>query len=213
MDLVVFLAVMFLVRTVDIEAIGFWGNALFKSVATVGVATLLLYYRKQSWKSMGLTQPDKYIKSLGVAAITLVLTVMSIMLFEVFIRDLLFGVAEESSKASSRFSEIEGNIPYLLSILVFVWLESFLEELQDRGFSLNRFNALFSKIPLATVLAVLFQAVIFGFRHAYDFSPRSVTTGLIALVFGAVYVLTGRNLWPLIIAHIVLNTMSMIERL
>jgi membrane protease YdiL (CAAX protease family) len=88
-----------------------------------------------------------------------------------------------------------------------------LEELQDRGFSLNRFDSLFSKIPLSTVLAVLSQAAIFGFRHSYDFSPRSITTGLIGLVFGTVYVLTGRNLWPLIIAHIILNTMSMVDRL
>ena len=212
-DLSIFLSVMFLVRAIQIESIGFWGNTLFNSAATVGAATVLLYYRKQSWKDIGLTKPDKYLKMLGIVAITLVGTVVSIMLFEIFIRDLFTTTAETTSGSDTRFQEMEGNISYFFSIIFFVWIESFLEELQDRGFSLNRFESIFSKVSFSTVLAVLFQAAIFGFRHSYDLSPRSLTTGIIGLVFGTIYVLTGRNLWPLIIAHIILNSMSMIERL
>ncbi|MDX1283857.1 MAG: CPBP family intramembrane glutamic endopeptidase [Draconibacterium sp.] len=211
-DLAIFLSVMFLVREIRIDSLGFWGYSLFKSFTTVGAATLLLYFRKQSWKDLGLTKPDHYLKSLGVAVIILIGTIVSIMIFEIFVRDILFTNIESSAEPSS-FNDLKGNIPYFFSIIVFVWIESFLEELQDRGFSLNRFESLFRKIPLATVLAVLSQAVIFGFRHSYDLSPRSITTGLIGLVFGTVYVLSGRNLWPLIIAHIILNTMSMGDRL
>ena len=209
-DLTIFLSVMFLVREIKIDSLGFWGFALFKSFVTVGVASLLLYYRKQSWKDLGLTKPDSILRALGVTAIILLGTVMSIMIFEMFFRDLLFSNTDTTSE-SSAFSDLEGNFPYLFSIVIFVWIESFLEELQDRGFSLNRFDSLFSKIPFSTVLAVLSQAAIFGFRHSYDFSPRSMTTGLIGLVLGTVYVLTGRNLWPLIIAHILLNTLSMVD--
>ncbi len=204
---------MFFVRTIHFESLGFWGNTLFKTLSTVGVATLLLYYRKQSWRDLGLTKPDKYLKMLGIVVITLVATVVSIMLFEIFIRDLFATTDETTSESDTRFQEMEGNISYFFSIILFVWIESFLEELQDRGFSLSRFESLFSKVSFSTVLAVLFQAAIFGFRHSYDLSPRSITTGIIGLVFGAIYVLTGRNLWPLIIAHIILNSMSMVERL
>ena len=214
-DLIIFLSIMFFVRTIHFESLGFWGNTIFKTAATVGAATFLLYYRKQSWKDLGLIKPDKFLKMLGIVAITLVGTVISIMLFEIFIRDLFTATAEPatSSSADTRFNELEGNLSYFFSIIFFVWIESFLEELQDRGFSLNRFESLFSKVSFSTVLAVLFQAAIFGFRHSYDLSPRSLTTGIIGLVFGTIYVLTGRNLWPLIIAHIILNSMSMIERL
>ncbi len=65
---------------------------------------------------------------------------------------------------------------------------------------------------LATVLAVVLQAMIFGFRHSNDLSERSITVGLIGLAMGIGYVVFGRNLWPLIIAHCALNTMSMIDR-
>lgn len=212
-DLTIFLLVMFLARTIHIESIGFWGNTLFRSVSTVGVATILLYYRKQSWRDLGLTKPERYLKMLGLVAITLAGTVVSIMLFEIFGRDLFATSTEAASGSDTRFDEMEGNISFFFSIIFFVWIESFLEELQDRGFSLNRFESLFSKVPFSSILAVLFQAAIFGFRHTYDFSPKSITIGLIGLVFGTIYVLTGRNLWPLIIVHIILNSMSMIERL
>jgi membrane protease YdiL (CAAX protease family) len=82
----------------------------------------------------------------------------------------------------------------------------------DRGFLINWLERLFSKKNFATVFAVITQAAIFGFRHSNDFSERSITVGLIGLVMGIGYVTFGRNLWPLIIAHCVLNTMSMIGR-
>ncbi|MEO9871401.1 CPBP family intramembrane glutamic endopeptidase [Ekhidna sp.] len=210
-DLTLFLSLIFFVRTIHIENLGFWGFSIFKSISTVGLATLLLYYRKQSWKSLGLTKPGSYRRMLLTIAATLVGTIVSVTLFGSFINDLFD--SSESSNSSSIFNDMEGNISMFFSIILFVWIESFLEELQDRGFSLNRFESLFAKVPFSTGIAVLAQAAIFGFRHSYDLSPRSLTTGLIGLVFGIVYVLTGRNLWPLIIAHIFLNTMSMIDRL
>jgi membrane protease YdiL (CAAX protease family) len=71
---------------------------------------------------------------------------------------------------------------------------------------------MFSGGLFATVLAVVLQAMIFGFRHSYDLSERSITVGLIGLAMGIGYVVFGRNLWPLIFAHGTLNTMSMIGR-
>ena len=69
-----------------------------------------------------------------------------------------------------------------------------------------------SKSSFATSISVLLQAMIFGFRHSYDISERSITVGIIGLVMGIAYVKFGRNLWPLIIAHCILNTMSMVEK-
>ena len=212
LDLIIFLTVMYLVRTVYIDSIGFWGNALFRSVSTVGTATVLLYVRKQSWKNLGLTKPDNLWRMLIIAAITMGATVGTMIIFEV-LKDIINPLSEESNSSGIDAKDIQDGIMYSITIMTFVWIESFLEELQDRGFSLNRLESLFSKSQLTTILAVLMQAAIFGFRHSYDLSARSISTGLIGLVFGIVYVLSKRNLWPLIIAHIVLNSISMMDRL
>ena len=77
---------------------------------------------------------------------------------------------------------------------------------------MNWIERMFSGTLVATILAVILQAVIFGFRHSYDLSERSITVGLIGLAMGVGYVAFGRNLWPLIIAHCLLNTISMFDR-
>ena len=208
-DLVIFVTVMFSIRQIHFESIGFWGNALLNSTVTVGVATILLYFRGQSWTSLGLIRPVNYLKMIGVAVAAVMGTVMSIMVFEGFIREAMFGPSSTSNGGVN--FDLDGSLYIFLSTLFLVWIESFLEELQDRGFSLNRIESLLSKLPIAALIAVVFQATIFGFRHSLDFSPRSVTTGLIGFIFGLVYIMTGRNLWPLIIAHIALNTISVID--
>ena len=125
-----------------------------------------------------------------------------------------FSLAPDTSSESavSKFGDLKGNWPHFFLIIPFIWIESMLEELLDRGFLMNWIERLFSATSFATVIAVVLQAAIFGFRHSNDLSERSITVGLIGLVMGIAYVKFGRNLWPLIIAHCILNTMSMVER-
>lgn len=209
-DLVLFLTALFLVRAIDLSFMGFWWAAMTRSVVVVGLATILLYWRGQSWKYLGLTRYS-ILKTIGFAVAAIAGSIFLIIIYESAIRDNLF--PEEAGEATERFSELKDNWSYFFSIIVFVWVESVLEELQDRGFSLNRFDALFQKIPWSIVLAVLIQACIFGFRHMGSHGVAgAITTVLIGLAFGVVYVLSGRNLWPVILAHVLLNTMSMIER-
>jgi membrane protease YdiL (CAAX protease family) len=77
---------------------------------------------------------------------------------------------------------------------------------------MNWIERTLSNSLFATIFAVIAQAAIFGFRHSHDLSERSITVGLIGLAMGVGYVVFGRNLWPLIVAHGVLNTLSMLDR-
>lgn len=210
-DLAVFLGVMFGVREFHIEALGWGGNVLGRTGLTLLAATVLLRWRGQSWKTLGLRKPDHWGKALGAAALVVVGSIAAVMVFEVFLREAFFG--PEGEVNSSVIEVAKTSVWTVLGTLLVVWTESAFEELQDRGFSLNRFESLFGKVPWPAVWAVLMQAAIFGFRHSYDLSPRSVTTGLIGAVFGVVYVLMGRNLWPLIVGHMVMNTMSIADQL
>ena len=166
-----------------------------------------------SWKDLGLRKPESIKITLLVSIGILIAIPISIMLFQL-IKDLLPFLTESETSSEgtvSKFGDLKGNWLLFFSIIPLVLIESFLEELLDRGFLMNWFEKLFSKTSIATILAVLLQASIFGFRHSYDLSERSITVGLIGLVMGIAYVKFGRNLWPLIIAHCFLNTMSFID--
>lgn len=213
-DLIIYISVMFLVREIYIPKVGFIANGLFWSFTTLIVASWRMKVRGVSWKDLGLVRPKNIGKTIGVSAIILVSVVPSIIIFEIIKDYLPFSIAPDSSSESavSKFGDLKGNWLHFFMIIPFILLESMLEELLDRGFLINWFERLFSKTSFATVIAVLLQAAIFGFRHSYDLSSRSITVGIIGLIMGIAYVKFGRNLWPLIIAHCVLNSMSMMER-
>tara|TARA_R100000306_G_scaffold889_2_gene2381 strand:+ start:33559 stop:34263 length:705 start_codon:yes stop_codon:yes gene_type:complete len=213
-DLIIYMAVMFLIREIYIPKIGFLANGLFWSLTTLAVATWRMRVRNVTWKELGLRKPKSILKTFGISILILVAVVISMIVFEV-IKDVLpISIASDTSseKATSKFGNLKKNWLLLASILPMVLLESMLEELLDRGFLMNWIERLFSSTTFATSIAVVLQALIFGFRHSYDFSARSLTAGIIGLIMGIAYVKFGRNLWPLIIAHCLLNTMSMIDR-
>lgn len=214
LDLVIYIAVMFAVREIYFPVIGFIANGLFWSFITLVVATWRMKVRGVNWKELGLRKPENLAKTLLFTAFILIGTIGSILVFEIIKDQFHLSLSPDTSTESavSKFGNLKGNWVLFITIIPFIWLESFLEEVLDRGFLMNWLERVFSKTSLATILAVIIQAAIFGFRHSNDLSERSITVGIIGLVMGTAFMVFGRNLWPLILAHVVLNTMSMVER-
>lgn len=213
-DLTIYISVMFLIREIYFPNVGFIVNGLFWSLTTFVVATWRMKIRHVTWYDLGLRKPKSFKKTLLVTGGVFLGIILSIMAFEIVKDYLPFSLEQKnySENSVSKFGNLKGNWLLFFTIMPAVILESLLEELLDRGFLIHWFEKLFSKTTIATILAVLLQAIIFGFRHSYDLSDRSIRVGLIGLIMGIAYVKFGRNLWPLIIAHCVFNTMSMIDR-
>jgi len=213
-DLALYISAMFLIREVYFPSLGFIANGLFWSLTTFGIASWRMRARGVTWAELGLRKP-KDLKMVAVATVSILgMAIASIIVFEVLKDQFSWGLSPDTSSESavSKFGNLKGNWTLFFSIIPLIWLESLLEEVLDRGFLMNWIERVFSSTVPATVIAVILQAVIFGFRHSNDFSERSITVGLIGLAMGIGYVVFGRNLWPLILAHCALNTMSMIDR-
>ena len=214
MDLVLYLAVMFAIREVYFDQVGFLANGLFWSLTTLIVASWRMRARNITWADLGLRKPASYRTSLIATAVTIGLAIASIIVFQLVKDQLVPGLAPDRSdeNAAAKFGELAGNWALFFAIIPLVWLQSTLEEMLDRGFLMNWIERMLGSSWFATTIAVISQAVLFGFRHSYDLSERSITVGLIGLAMGIGYVAFGRNLWPLIIAHCALNTVSMLGR-
>lgn len=100
---------------------------------------------------------------------------------------------------------IEGNpTNYLLFLIPVAWgSAAFGEELLLRGFLLHRFATL-----LGSPAGVLLQALVFAVGHAYQGVTGMVNLFVVGLVLGYVYLRAGRNLWPVIVAHGLIDTLS-----
>jgi len=107
----------------------------------------------------------------------------------------------------STFRSLVGNPTELAMMLAVAWtLAAFVEEVAFRGWMLTRVAELGRYSRASWVGGALASSVLFGIVHAYQGVSGMIATGLSGLVFAAVYLVTGRNLWAAIVSHGTLDT-------
>lgn len=211
-DLTVYIAIMFLIRETSIPNTHYLVTGFLYSGTTLIVATWMMKRRGITWKNLGLVRP-KSIKMTLLSSVVIFITIIAMLLIFNLIQD-SFSVVKESNEAAkgtiTGYSLSNGDYGYVFSIIIFVWIQSALEELLERGFLITWIEGLFSNVKFKTTIAIIVQACIWGFRHSYDISERSISVALIGIIMGIAYVKLDRNLWPVIIAHCAMNTLSLI---
>ncbi len=186
-------------------SIGIWVGIL--------VATFFLKRRNINWSDIGLRLPKgrkQWLNQLGIGLLALG-SIFLITFITLFVLKPLFGL-EQAADATDKFSFFLGKpIVLIVYIVIGICLGAGLgEELLIRGFLLNQLKILFGNSKISWALALITQAIIFGFMHSYHGSMGMVITGLIALSFGIFYLVAKRKLFPLIFAHAVFDTLTMV---
>jgi membrane protease YdiL (CAAX protease family) len=182
----------------------------FAGVITVllslGVATWRLTRRSSNWSALGLNRPASLVRALAAAVgWTVAAFVVAGCALTVAVSALHWPALD-----ASRYGNLSGNLPRLTLLLAVAWTSAaFGEELLFRAFLITRLEALLGSSRGATRLAVAIQAVLFGCAHAFQGPTGMLTSFAIGLLFGAVYA-RGRNLWPIIIAHGLIDTVGLV---
>ncbi len=166
------------------------------------LATLLLRREGKSWPDIGFPKRLPWRRFIGYtfAAIALMLLADGLV-----VRPLLNALNAPATDISLLTEAIEGNtLNYVVFMIFSVWgSAAFGEDLIARGFILDRFSKLFG-----TSIAVVAQAAIFALAHSYQGITGVVTIFVLAVIFGGVYVRSGRNLLPVIVAHGIMDSMG-----
>jgi len=185
-------------------------------IAYLGLIISLLFLwgasrlRGASWGYFGLTRPKSWFRtvlmSLGVALAVLGTVVL-------IINPIMNALPNLGSQDLSRFDYLTGHLPNLVIQLVNIWITAaFLEEFMFRGYLMKRIIDLQGKeTKIAWVIAIVGSAVIFGLVHSQQGLGGIFKVGLIGVVFGLSYLAVGRNLWPLILAHGIIDSMDMVQ--
>jgi membrane protease YdiL (CAAX protease family) len=102
----------------------------------------------------------------------------------------------------SRYDSIAGNLPAAVVLaLILPLTASIPEEIIYRGFLIGRLEHLFGTGAGSASLAVIVQALVFGAVHFQWGLGGMLVTVIMGLVWGAGFLLCGRNLWIVILAH------------
>ncbi len=172
-------------------------------IASTLVITILLRLRGEGWNSLGLRGPKSFgdvLKGAGMVVLVFVGAAIANAIAMTVLPALLGAAAEREFMDVSTF-------PKYLIMMGIVWTTaSFCEEMVFRGFLMHRAVEVLGARRFAWLFAALFQTVLFGLVHAYQGIGGIVTTGLVGLTFGLMYLIARRNLWPTIIGHGLVNT-------
>ena len=174
---------------------------------TVGVFTFLLVYyllklTNENFSSLGFNK-NKLGKQIAIGALFGIgIFALETFLISPVLESLLPNAAAEGENIKYLFSKL-----YYIPILLFmgIFKGGFLEEIW-RIFVLTRFEKAFKTAGL--IFALIFFSVMFGLGHAYQGTSGIISTAILGLLDGLVY-LRKRNAMEAVTAHAVFDLIAM----
>jgi uncharacterized protein len=165
-------------------------------------ATGFLYREGLTWRDLGFLRRMRWRRFLwltGGAAVTVVV------LAGFVITPLLRLMGLPPPDPTLLVDVVQGDLTnYLLFLIPVSWgSAAFGEELLLRGFLFNRFA-----IVYGTTVALVLQALVFSLGHTYQGIGGVMTLFAVGVILGWFYLRAGRNLWPVIAAHGLIDTLS-----
>ncbi len=176
----------------------FWGIPL----ALLAI-WLISWLKKVGWSDVGLYRPKSWSKTIKLAFVA-VLIVQTVGFLQFTLSD--------SPPDYSSYEE--ALTPWgLLGWIVISWTTAgFGEEIIWRGFFMKQIARLFDEQKRSSwVIGLVFTSIVFGLAHFHQGLGGILGAGFVGLVYGILFLVSGRNLWAPIIAHGLTGTISFIR--
>jgi membrane protease YdiL (CAAX protease family) len=172
------------------------------------LALLWVLARGETLADFGLIVPKRWLRTIlqGLAVFAVILV------YDIALSPILKSVIGQLTHTSTQLAEqhfagLKGRMDLFLFLIPFVWIfGAFGEEILYRGLIMTRLAQLMGSTRGAWIGALVIQALLFGLGHAYQGPAGMADIAVIGLIYGAGTLVWGRNLWPAMIAHGVLDT-------
>jgi membrane protease YdiL (CAAX protease family) len=161
-------------------------------------AGALVYFRNQSLAEIGFRRPQRW----ATVPIWVIGILVVYFACEAVVPALVGQFMTIPTPDLSRYDSIYGNLPAAIAMaLVLPFTASIPEELIYRGFLMDRLTRIFGRSSIGAIATVVVQALVFGAAH-FQWGPGGIfVTFIMGLIWGTAFLLSGRNLWIVILAH------------
>ncbi len=195
-----------LVLALLVSAAGLAGLVSYSTTPyLLAIGWVFLQRKGLRWRDVGLVRPRNWTRTcvLGVFG-GLAYALASLFVIEPLIERLVGKLPD-----LSRFTEVEGNWKNLALAFLLTWtLAAFGEELVYRGTLWRSAADLGGGSTASWFMSLLVVSALFGLGHLYQGLAGVITTSLLGVFFGALFLATGRNLWASILAHGTINSFA-----
>ena len=174
-------------------------------ILSILAATVILRLRGITWRKIGLARPRSWKRTILLGVGVLVALFIIYIALQMIALNLPGAAVQEIDQ--SRFNPLEGNLAIFLLSVVLAWTTiAFGEEMFYRAFLITQLEDVFPTTKLGTALVLLISSTMFGFVHLVEGPLGVISTFGMGLLFGAVYLRSGRNLWITIVTHGLANS-------
>lgn len=178
-------------------------NAYFMAVV-LAVILLLVTVSGEGLRSIGMGKPESWKKFFAWLGVALAGTVVIGVVLLPLIASWLPAAAGSGDGVGGA-----GSHPIATLILVGWFAAAFGEEVTFRAFILPKLAGILGGTAMGWILAIVIQAATFAALHASQLGM--VIAGLFGLWFGLVFWRSGKLLWPVVIAHALPDTVSILS--
>jgi len=158
----------------------------------VVIACVLIWFRRERLADIGLKYPQSWLRTF----------LIGILIAAIVFAGIYFSEKAGFHRDLSRFAALKGNLTLTAYTVVYVLIGAgFYEEFMFRGFLMQGLAMLLGGSRGAWGAALIIQGALFGVSHAYQNPLGMLITGTLGTLLGVLVLVSGRNLWPAIIAH------------
>jgi len=167
------------------------------------VVFIMLWARRWDWKYFGITRPNWSKTIFKAFLFTLGIFIIIDFFIQPFV-ELYFAKIDLSGVGA-----IEGNLlNYVLFVLIGWLMGGFCEEIIYRGYVMKRLAIIFGDTKKTWLLSAATVSVVFGFAHSYQGPSGIITTAVIALLLGLIFIFNKNNLMVLVLTHGLYNMIA-----
>jgi len=169
------------------------------------IIILFLWARGDSITKIGFSPPNNWV-------ITIVLGLIlgtAIQILSVLFIEPLSERITNTKHDHSIIDSVKGNWKIFLQWLLMVWiLVAVIEEGIYRGFLIIEVKNLVGVSIGALAINLLFSSVVFGLSHGYQGPSGMLSTGIVGVILGVIFILSNFNLWLAIFTHGFIDTLG-----
>lgn len=160
----------------------------------------VVYVRMETggFEAIGLTRPASQRSTLFWAVLAAALAIFGIGDIAAPAIEWALGIEPDYSG----YGALEGNLPAALKLIGYAMFSAAIaEEIVYRGFLLHAFRSYLGSSRLAAAASVVIAAALFAFPHHAQGPVGLSMVFLTGVLFGVIYLRSGRNLYAVMLAH------------
>ena len=171
------------------------------------MAWISLRWRGLGWRDVGLARPVNWQRTIVIG----ILGGVGIELMELLITQPLLVKLFHKMPDLSELDGLGGSCKLLLLGLALTWtLAAFGEEMVYRGYLMNRVAGMFRNPKVAWAISLIVVSFVFGLGHIDQGITGQVENMIDGALLAAIFLATGCNLWAVVIAHGLTDTIDLV---